>query len=132
MAQQPKKIHESEETTTWINPSDKPVVLRLLQANGRYMDLKKSTIQPGEGLRLSSVYDDAIRRVDPKTGYIVSGKCPWLLKAGEENIKLHPSLDFKAIIEEQELAREAEKIRKDESYAKAIVRRAERAAKLSE
>lgn len=59
-------------------------------------------IQPGQTKSLPSEYDQAIRKVSPKTGQVVGGLCPWLTKIGEEDVVVHKSLDYKNAIETEQ------------------------------
>src|ERR1022692_583546 len=98
-----------ENYSTWRNDNDKPAVFRLLThekrkgvKNGKHEDSNKCQgsvflrveIKPGETRQLPTEYDDAIRKVNPKTGMVHGGLCPWLTKVGEDEVLVHQSLDY--------------------------------------
>ena len=103
--------------STWRNDNDKPAVFRLLtdkkitknnsKRNNNGESVQGSIflsvrLEPGQTTQLPSEYDQAIRTVSPKTGQVVGGLCPWLIKVGEEDIVVHVSLDYKTSIMESE------------------------------
>jgi len=95
--------------TTWVNPSQEHTANFNLLTNqpsgikGTGRAWIQVTIKPGEEQVLPSVYDSAIRGLDKSGTMVISGKCPWLLKKGEEPLPLHPALDFEKVIEKQSL-----------------------------
>lgn len=108
---------KSSTFSTWRNDNDKPAVFKILtdkkvtKNNSRRMNNGEQCqgsiflnviIQPGETKQLPSEYDQAIRTVSPRSGQVVGGLCPWLVKVGEEDVVVHISLDYKASMMEAE------------------------------
>jgi len=103
-----------ETFSEWKNNNTDTANFKLLMDNKRPgsdsrhgVDCKASVflpvrLEPGQSIKLPKEYDQAIRKVCPKTGQVVGGLCPWLVKVGEEDIVVHSSLDYKAAFQEQE------------------------------
>jgi hypothetical protein len=123
---------KTEQFTTWKNTNDKAASFRLLtheKRRGKHpkfgADAKGSVflkieIAPGESKQLPSEYDQAIRKVCPKTGQIVGGLCPWLTKVGEEKVVIHTSLDYKTAIEGEEARQLVAAMRKENELRDAL------------
>jgi hypothetical protein len=126
---------KSETYSTWRNDNDRTAVFKLLtdkkitknssrrMNNGEpvqgsiFLNVK---IEPGESKQLPSEYDQAIRTVSPKTGQVVGGLCPWLVKVGEEDIVVHVSLDYKTSIMETEALELAKSMKKETELRAAL------------
>jgi hypothetical protein len=77
------------------------------------------TIKPGETQALPAELDQGIRTV--RRGQIVGGICPWLTRVDETDAPdLHPALDWKAVVEQQELEDLAAKIKRERDLVEAI------------
>lgn len=121
----------SHENTVWRN--DNNVVARfnvvtttpIGQGAGYIKD--PIEIKPGEEVSLPSIYDPEIRKLD-KRGIIVGGLCPWLTKVGDEDREIEQALDYKSVIESQELEKIAAKLQKEKHLEDAIKLVAKRTA----
>jgi hypothetical protein len=131
----PSDLVFSEKTETfseWTNNNDQTAVFRLLThekrpGNHRQFgpDCQASlflpvTVEPGQTIKLPSVYDQSIRKVNEKTGQVVGGLCPWLVKTGEEDIIVHRSLDYKAAFLQEEAKELVEGMKKENELREAL------------
>lgn len=85
-----QKYHSN---TVWINPT--PHVLRAKIWRGPENHIEPWVyfeFLPGLEVIVPSEYDDALQMLHPKTGKIIGGKCPQLVKKGENRV-LDPALD---------------------------------------
>ena len=119
---------ENNDVTTWFNPLDVPQRVTLRLTHGGQSGpgkVKQVTIAPGKTVMLPSEYDQAIRELD-KNGVVVGGLAPMLQKQGQENVKVHESLDFKRVADEIELVELAKQAEKDNARKEAVKLKAER------
>jgi hypothetical protein len=122
----------TETFSTWKNTNDKKATFRLLTnekragkhpkegANCKGSVFLRVEIEPGQTRTLPSEYDQAIRKVDQKTGQVVGGLCPWLTKTGEEEIVVHKSLDYKSAFLNEEALNLVKTLAKEEELRNAL------------
>lgn len=115
---------QAYEETTWVNGTHDTVKFRLMTdkrtgPKNSGIHFRIVTLHPGDKITLSSEFNSAIRTEDTN-GIIVGGLCPFLNKEGEEEVNLHPCLDFKKVVEDIELDALAKKMQKDNSMKDAI------------
>lgn len=116
--------------TEWVNPlEDKSAVFEVLTNNAtgklqKGVAYQRFVIKPGETAVISSQYDQAIR-TESKLGQVIGGVCPWLMKKGETEINLHPSMKAHEEIEKAELYKMATKIKEERDLEEARAVKAE-------
>lgn len=133
--QDPSDLVYTEEVqtfTTWKNNNDQKAIFKLVTdktlagshpkfgADCKAVHFLLVEIEPGKSKRIPTEYDQAIRTVNPKTGQVVGGLCPWLTKVGEEDIVVHKSLDYKAAWQEQEVQEVAQAMKKEQDLRDAL------------
>ncbi len=123
---------EIETFSHWENNNDQKAVFRLVDdrkvkgTDKMYgVDCQGThflhvEVLPGKKVKIPSLYDQAIRTVNHKTGQIVGGLCPWLTKIGEEDIVIHKSLDYKSAMQDIEVKEMAETLKKEDELRAAL------------
>lgn len=93
----PARIVGNTMLSTWYNPTNQTVTLRLFRhgkivRGGKIVDTGTDivTIPPGESVTLPAFLDETIQ--ERRGGIIVAGLAPQLVKDGEP-ARVHPSLD---------------------------------------
>jgi len=71
-------MSQAPTTTEWLNPTKDTVTLRIHQGPGQVDVIR---LEPGEKVRLSSVYDQAIQKTSG--GAIIGGLAPQLRRPGQ-------------------------------------------------
>lgn len=130
----------SEKTATfsqWVNNNNETATFRLLThekrkglpaRNNAHIDsgkcdastFLKVVVKPGEKVSLPAEYDQAIRKIDARTGQVVGGLCPWLTKIGEEDVVINKSLDYKTAILHEDALRTVEVMKKEQELRDAL------------
>ena len=124
-----KKNAETYKETTWVNNTKYTAEFMLMTneledgRNPHVGSCRPVRLAPGESIKLRSLYDHAIRSIDPNTGKVCGGLCPWLDTVEDEQPEMESSLDFEAAIQMARIKEMQDKIAKQTAMKLAMSQR---------